>query len=351
MMLINDEYMNMALDILDKKGVADCHCDTLQLTLKPGYDILKVNDTCHLDLPRLKKGMTDIQFFAVCTDNIPGDPFRNSLAMIENFNYHVDKNHIFPILTGECVDKKQFINKSERGDVRECVDVTEQNEQTNALLAVLALEGAGMLPGEEEFLNLFYRLGVRCISLTWNYRNHLATGVMDRDTDGDRARGITAEGKKLLNKMEDKGIILDLAHISEKCFYEALGLYCKPPLVSHANAAALCPHPRNLKDEQILALARSGGIMCMSYYPPFIGADSDTFAALLNHFVYVSDLVGPEHVGIGSDFDGIDRTPAGLKDCSCHPLLIAGLLQKGFGARDAELISGGNIRRLLGHIL
>lgn len=307
--------------------VADCHCDTVWRLKETGYDFKRHNEQAHLDLPRLLKGRVAVQFFAVCSAarGRPGQYLSEALGYIGRYLDCLEENSDYLI------------------PLREYADL-ERAEGERKIACLLALEGAEPLEDNPDLLSVFYRLGVRCISLTWNHRNRFADGVGEGESRG----GLTRQGRWMVSEMARQKIILDLAHISEPGFFDALELAGKPPLVSHANARALCDHPRNLSDRQLKELARKGGVAALSFYPPFIaGSEQATLSQLADHFVHVAGVAGVEHLAIGSDFDGIELTVAGLPDASAHPALLEALAERGFSREELELIAGGNIRRLL----
>ncbi len=322
--------------ILDKAGVIDCHCDTAANFENPAenrfYCFGERNNSMHIDLPRLKEGNVKLQFFALCLE-AEGDnyqsAFQKTCALIERYWQNIQQN------------------AGEIGHVSSASDLNRLNEH-DRMASLLALEGAGSIGEEIALLQLFYRLGVRCISLTWNYRNQLGDGLYEKETGG----GLTRAGKKAVRAMNELGIMLDLAHLSPAGYYQAMELTELPPLVSHANAWGVCSHSRNLSDEQLKVLSQKNGVIGVSFYPPFIKNSVEaSLEDLLEHYVYMAELIGVEHLGIGSDFDGINVTVNEIYDCTCYKLLAAGLLEKGFLPYEIELIFSGNVRNLLYNVI
>jgi|LSQX01.3.fsa_nt_gb membrane dipeptidase len=307
--------------------IVDCHCDTLWLFDRKEYHFNRKNRIGHIDLPRLQSGGVAVQFFAVCTAPIKdrGTPLEAALHYLILFDEMLAR-------TGTAVlrvEKMQDLDEAEANGKVACL---------------LALEGAEPLCGNLELLSLFYRLGVRCISLTWNERNCFADGCAEEISGG----GLTRSGRLLISRMEALGIVLDLAHLSRAGFRDALELATRPPLVSHANCFRLCEHPRNLTDEQLKQLAERGGVMGLTFYPPFItGTKTASLDQLLDHFVHAASVAGVEHVGIGSDFDGISESVEELDHAACYPALLAGLRHRGFSFREIKQIAGENVKRLL----
>jgi membrane dipeptidase len=309
-----------------KYKIADCHCDTISLLGEKDYDFGSLNTRGHIDLPRLQKGGIALQFFAICTAaGREGNHLQSALAQVGRYHRTLAEN------------SAHLVSLESAGDLRAA-------ERDNKIATLLSLEGAEPLEGSAELTAIFHRLGMRALSLTWNHRNLYADGA----GVGDAGGGLTPAGKALVRELSRRRIILDLAHLSARCFFEALELAGLPPLVSHANARRLCDHPRNLTDEQLKALAAVDGVMGLSLYPQFISAGSVAeLSALLDHFVHAADLIGVEHLAFGSDFDGIDCTVEGIKDASEYGALPEALGERGFLPEEIELIARGNIKRIV----
>jgi membrane dipeptidase len=185
---------------------------------------------------------------------------------------------------------------------------------------LLSLEGASPIMGSVEFLRLFFRLGIRCLTLTWNHRNELADGV----GVGDAAGGLTEVGKAIVAECERLGIAVDVSHLSERSFWDLMKVATKPVFASHSNFRSLCDHPRNLTDEQVKAVAEKGGVICLTFVPAFVGGD---LAQFVRHYFHGVELVGEKALGLGSDFDGC-RNPV-LPDASAFPQLAQALRKSG----------------------
>jgi membrane dipeptidase len=228
---------------------------------------------------------------------------------------------------------------------------------------VLHLEGLRPLAGRAASLGHFHRLGLRSAQLTWNGSNELADGV---GVEGPG--GITRAGQEVVAELERLGIVIDAAHLSEPGFWELTELVGCPIVVSHANAWALCPHPRNLKDDQIRAIAESGGYVGVCFLPAFIG-EEPTLERLLDHVDHIAGLVGVDALAVGPDYtefapdlmeggptEGVDygpslRAPEGLRRVETLPVFTAGLLGRGYSEEDAAKILGGNALRVLRRVL
>lgn len=306
--------------------IADCHCDTISWFGKDSYEFGRRNTAGHIDLPRLREGGVALQFFAICTAPArEGNHLQSALVQIGRYHHCLEENssHL-----------ESLLNEKD----------LETAEREGKIAALLALEGAEPLQGSPELLDIFYRLGLRALSLTWNHRNLYADGTGEEAAGG----GLTRAGRTLVPELSRKGIILDLSHLSTRCFFETLELFRKPPLVSHANARQLCDHPRNLTDEQLKALALRGGVIGLSLYPRFITGESGAgLEQLLDHFVHIANLIGVEHLAFGSDFDGIDSTLDEISSASDYDLLPEALCRRGFLPQEVELMAWGNVNRIL----
>jgi membrane dipeptidase len=213
--------------------------------------------------------------------------------------------------------------------------------------ALLAVEGGEALAGRLEVLRVFHRLGVRVLTLTWNHRNELADGVGEAGAAG----GLTNFGASVIREMNRLGMLVDVSHLSPRGFWDALRESSKPVIASHSNCRSLCDHPRNLDDHQIRELAAGGGVMGLTFYPPFVHNESPSLETWLDHAEYVATLAGVDCIGLGSDFDGIKEVIPGLTDATSLPRVTGGLMGRGFSPEEVKKILGGNIMRVLGQVL
>ncbi len=314
------------LDFHKNTLVIDAHCDTVSLLEKDEYDFANRNKKGHVDLPRLQEGGVNLQVFAIYQEEHykPGGALKRALLLLNRFKEVVSRNSDKIFLVKEYSEIAEIIN-------------------SNKIAALLSLEGGDALEGEVELLEIFFSLGVRMLGLTWNNRNFLADGVAEESTGG----GLTVAGKKIIKLCHSKKILVDLAHISGQGFKEAISLSHKPIVVSHANSRQLCAHRRNLTDEQLKLLKENKGVIGISFCPYFIKEKDPVMDDLLNHFVYIADLIGVDYIGLGSDFDGIKSTLPVLNSIEKLPILTAGLFKKGFSKEEVAKILGGNFLRVL----
>jgi membrane dipeptidase len=219
---------------------------------------------------------------------------------------------------------------------------------------ILTVEGGEALQGSLAVLRALYRLGVRALTLTWNFRNALADGVDETRTGG----GLSNFGVEVVREMGRLGMLVDVSHLTEAGFWQVMEEARGPVVATHSNARAVCDHRRNLTDEQLKALAAKGGVTGLNAAPGFVTKDAyktgpdgrlikATISALLDHADHIIGLVGPDHVGLGLDLDGISRTPEDFEDVTCLPLLTQGLFERGHSAETVRAILGGNFLRAM----
>lgn len=213
------------------------------------------------------------------------------------------------------------------------------------------MEGADPIQEPKE-LNDFYERGVRIIGLTWNDQNQYASG---NNTDS----GLTKEGLELIKRMNDLRITLDLSHLNEKCFWEAIELCETIPIASHSNARSLTNHPRNLEDDQLRAISERGGVIGLVLYNHFLKTNCEnptcgeenrtTLEDIFAHGDYIINLCGEDHVGIGSDLDGagVDDFPQDIHTIADLPKIGEFFLKKGYSEERVRKIMGGNFLRVL----
>ncbi len=209
---------------------------------------------------------------------------------------------------------------------------------------MISLEGGEALGHSIARLEDFFALGVRSIGLTWNYANDLAGGAQEEAP-------LTQFGCTVVKRAEQLGMAVDLAHICRQAFFQVLEMAQRPPLVSHAACYTLYAHPRNLTDQQIKAIGERNGMIGIAFYPPFLTKDGADINDIVRHIDHVVSLIGHEHVGIGSDFDGIDTLPAGVKGVQDLPKIRDALFKLGYSADQVAAIMGNNFRHYWKEIL
>ena len=213
------------------------------------------------------------------------------------------------------------------------------------IAGVLALEGGHSIENSIDHLIQLYQAGVRYMTITWNNSTDWAISAQDPLS---QEMGLSDFGRKAIRTMDSLGIMIDVSHTGIKTIEDILETTRNPIIASHSGARALHDHYRNLYDEQIIAIANTGGLIGVVFYPSFLASSRTTVnvQTVVDHIEYIANLVGVEHVAVGSDFDGIERTPIGLENASQFPNLTLGLLKRGYSRQEAEQILGGNVLRV-----
>jgi membrane dipeptidase len=207
------------------------------------------------------------------------------------------------------------------------------------LSVVMAVENSDGVEGSLYILRMLYEMGVRSLGLTHNTSSWAADGNAEARSGG----GLTTFGVALVKELNRLGVVVDVSHISERGFWDVLEIADRPILASHSNCKAVCDHPRNLTDDQIRAVAKTGGSIGVIYYKSFVDTEAPTLDRLLDHVDHIVQLVGPDHVGLGSDFDGGGTL---VKDAAAVPELTEMLAARGYGKGDLRKILGENHLRV-----
>ena len=241
------------------------------------------------------------------------------------------------------------IEESERFELVRNVEEMRKVREEGRVALWLGLEGGEPIGESLDLLEVFYRLGLRVLTLTWSLRNAIGDGVFER-TRG----GLTNFGVEVVGKAEELGIVIDLSHINEAGFWDALEVTSFPVIASHSNVRTLCDHPRNLTDEQIKAIAERDGVVGAVAIPSFVDRENPTLDKYVGHITYMADLVGYRHVGIGFDFvyylrGWNGRGIEGLEDESRIPALIE-KLRENFSDKEVEAITSKNFERVFERI-
>lgn len=205
---------------------------------------------------------------------------------------------------------------------------------------IFTLEGGGIIDSTERIDEL-YRLGIRMVTLTWNDSNAIA----DSQASGTN-RGLTPFGTEAVRYLEKSGILIDLSHASDQTFFDVLECAEKPVAVSHSNSRAICNHPRNITDEMFFRLMENGGVLGINFYPEFLGKGKD-ISAIFSHLEHFLSLGGENHIGFGSDFDGVEYLPEGIADFSGFELILNEMEKRNWSRTLIEKIFSGNFLRLL----
>lgn len=305
--------------------IVDAHCDTIPALMKTDENLYK--NTKHIDLERLKKYDGFVQFFAafVSPEHAKMGALRRTLSIIDKLYEEIEINKNDIML---CCNYHDIMTATQSGKVA----------------AVLSIEGGEALEGSISALRIFYKLGVRAITLTWNFRNQIADGVADGISGG----GLTPFGREVVSEMNRLGMLVDVSHLSEAGFWDVINLTRSPIIASHSNAIKLCSHKRNLTDEQLLALKKNGGVTGINLYPLFLHNDGKaSIKNVIEHIEYILALTGEDTLGLGSDFDGIEATPEGLEGVQDMQVLINELLKLNYSEAVVNKIAGENFLRVI----
>jgi len=281
----------------------------------------------HVDLPRLQEGGVNCVFLsAFITDRL--HPIRGVRTGLEYADI--------------------FLNLADAGKVRAVRSSSdiENAEKSGEIAALLNFEGGEFLEGSVECLRMFYKLGLRMLTLTWSDRNLLGDGAAYATSRG----GLTPFGFEVLREAERLGILIDVSHLSEAGFWDVVEQSEAPFVASHSNCHKLLPHPRNLTDDQLRAIAEAGGLVGISLNPEYLtGSDEKADVSIVvDHIQHAVEVAGEEHVGIGTDFDSFgEEGPEPVSHIGRLPLLTCELLRRGMSGKTISKILGGNWLRVL----
>lgn len=306
--------------------VIDGHCDSLGDYLNGKRTLQNPDEGGHWDLKRAREGKIMIQFLAAYIESEykPSRSLLRGLELIHAAHRFIKENNTDVFLIK---DQKDLL-------------LLPSHEKTALLLSV---EGGEIL-GEDLFmLDLIYELGVRALGLTWNQRNAIADGA------GEKTQSrLTRFGERVIDRMNKLGMLIDVSHLNEAGFWHVLELSNQPIVASHSCAYSLCPHPRNLTDDQLRALARNHGVVGVNFFPAFLRQEGEAaLSDVVRHICHIAEVAGVETVGIGSDFDGISYTPLGLEHVGKMSELSKALSDVGFTHQEIEQIMYKNFMRLL----
>lgn len=305
--------------------IFDLHCDTLtKLTEVEGSELKRNNFS--IDLNKMKKSNYIAQFFALFVDR----------------DEHPDTQSWALELTNT-FEREIRINRDTIKQAFSYSDVIE-NQKKGIISGFLSIEEGAALSGSLESLKDFYDIGVRLITLTWNYPNEIGyPNYMWEYSD----RGLTSFGTELIDAMNDMGVIIDVSHLSDRGFYDVANRSKSPFIASHSNARTITKHPRNLTDDMIRIIANKGGVAGLNFFSGFLGASTvASVEDMVRHVRHIHNVGGIEVLALGSDFDGIS-TPVEFEDCSRMDVLYGSLLKSGFNENEVDKIFYLNALRVM----
>ena len=367
---INETYMK----IHNESIVIDTHNDILMKALDQGIMFDQdLTGKAHSDLDRWKKGGLDVQIFSVFSDGGIKNPY-----LIANMQMNI----LDSVVARNPNKIVKVFNKNE----------ISQTVKENKIAAMFGVEGGHMIENDLNKLQAFYDRGARYLTLTHNVAPSWATSAADETTKTNLTqKGLTDFGTKVIKKMNDLGMMIDVSHSGDQTFWDVIKISNKPIIASHSSVYSLVNNRRNLKDDQIKAIAKNGGVIMVNFHPGFIDSSFDKkesaflekhtlevdslikngmdewnmidylykkysdeteimrppLSKLIDHIDYIVKLVGVDYVGLGSDFDGINLTPLQLDDVTTYPIITKELLNKQYNREDVVKILGSNFLRVL----
>ncbi len=354
----------------------DTHNDVTSRTVE-GFDIGSHTGTGHTDIARLKEGGVGAQFFAVyvAASYVNGNRSANrTLQMIDTVRHDIIERY-----------PNDFMLATSARDI-------EEAHRRGKIAALMGIEGGHAIEDSPRLLRDYYDLGVRYMTLTHSNTNDWADSSGDtNDPKVKHHNGLTDLGKEIVREMNRLGMMVDISHVADKTFWDALETSKAPIFASHSSCRALTNHARNMTDDMIVALAKKGGVVQVNFYCGFIsqkfrdndaadtraldarmaretagknlsepdrqilseklrkemGLSRATLADVVAHIDHIRQIAGIDAIGLGGDFDGVSCTPVGLDDVSKYPNLTRALLEKGYAAEDIRKIYGGNFLRVM----
>ncbi|WP_411275638.1 dipeptidase [Daejeonella sp.] len=365
------QVMGQSSKLHNKAIVVDTHGDIMSDQIKFGIDIGKRQTGGNFDLIRAKEGGLDVQVFSIWCDASGGFAMAN--RQIDSL-VALAARHPGMFKLVRTASELKLVVKSKR------------------MAGMIGVEGGHMIESKMEYLEALAARGMTYMTLTWNNSTPWASSAYDETFRKDSLKhvGLTDLGKQIVKRMNELGVIVDLSHVGEKTFYDAISTSTKPVMASHSSAYVFNAHQRNLKDDQIKAIARTGGVVFVNFYSGFLdstytrkqqkfnadhkaeldeltkktnlsnaqnqinakyGQEINDMRApldlLVAHIDHMVKLVGSEHVGLGADYDGAESYPQHLDDVSDYPVLTEALIKKGYSTKDIKNILGANFIRLL----
>jgi membrane dipeptidase len=326
--------------------VVDTHIDTTMMLGREGWDFMvrhspvKGEDSNHVDLPRIKEGGLDAAFFSIYMPGTITGPeaVKRALILIDHVRSLAEQH------------PNEIVLATTAADVRAA-------HKAGKFAALMGMEGGHMIDDSLAVLREYQRLGVRYLTLS----HSVNTNWSDSSGDTPKHNGLTDFGKDVVRELNRLGMLVDISHVSDKTFWDALETSKAPLVASHSSLRSISGHPRNMTDDMIRALGGKGGVIMINYSRSFLSDElyqaglnnvppaqrpTVSWEKIVEHIDHAAKLVGAAHVGLGSDFDGT-TVPDGMDDVSMLPKITAALLEKGYSEQDVKNILGENILRLL----
>jgi membrane dipeptidase len=369
-----------AQKIHDSALIIDTHADTPQRFLDEGFDIGSTdpNDIGHISLDKARRGNLGAEFFSIWVEP-------------ETNQGHFAR-HTFDLIDGVY---EQAARHPDRMMMAFSTSDIERAHREHKLAALMGIEGGHSIEADIHLLRDYYRLGVRYMTLSWSNTNEWADSSGDiNDPKVQHHNGLTDFGKRVVLEMNRLGMMVDISHVADKTFWDAIATTKAPVIASHSSARALVDAPRNMTDDMLKAVAKNGGVVQVNYFNGFIDenfrkaeeaqrADQEAarqkyiaqkksegkevnyieldrierewiariprppLKSLIDHIDHIAKVAGVDHVGLGSDFDGVSgATPQGIDSAADLPKITEALLDRGYSAEDIHKILGGNLMRV-----
>ena len=378
-LVVTSVYAQNARQIHDKAILVDTHNDVISNELITKFDLSKRQATGNFDLVRAKEGGLDVQVFSIwCGGEYgKGTAFKFANREIDSLDALIKRN-----------PGKMVLVRS-AGELEKAV-------AQRKFAAMIGVEGGHMIEDRMDYIDALAKRGMRYLTLTWNNSTSWATSAHDETHHLDSLKraghvGLSDYGKQIVRHLNELGVMVDVSHVGEQTFYDVIATSTKPVIASHSCAYTLNPNQRNMKDAQLKALAKNDGVVFVNFYSGFVDStymrkenrflhkhkaeldslvkiyhDNDLakirlnaiyqtesdqirppLSMLIKHIDYIAKLIGVDHVGIGSDFDGAESYPLGMDDVTDYPKITEELLKLNYSQADINKILGGNFIRVL----
>ncbi len=317
--------------------VIDGHDDIPMVMAATGFDLGKPDGKTHTDLPRMKAGGVTGEFFSIFVDRVyvGNGAARRALQLIDLVYQQVERHPDHLVLARTAAD----IRKA---------------KADQKIAALMGLEGGHAIENSLSALRDFHRLGVRYMTLTHTNTNDWADSAGFSGPAVVRHHGLSPFGERVVAEMQRIGMLVDVSHVSDETFFAVMRVAKAPVIASHSSARAIRNDRRNLSDEMLRALAKNGGVAMVNFWPRYLDPDYDKkprpttkLSVLIDHIEHMVEVAGEDHVGLGSDFDGVDSLPEGMTGIDGLPSITRALLERGHGEARVKKILGGNFLRVL----
>ena len=366
------EAQKTAEKVLLQAIIIDTHADTPQMMLDEGYDIAQLDSPFMISVPKMRQGHLSAEFLSIWVEvGWPKqDLIHRALDLIDVVYEQVGRHSD---VLGMATTADEIVRLHLQGK----------------FAILMGVEGGHIIQDDLRALDIYYRLGVRYMTLTHTANTEWA----DSSTGKPQWNGLTDFGKQVVERMNRLGMMVDISHVSDKTFYDTLAATQAPVIASHSSCRALCDVPRNMTDDMMRALVKNGGVMDINFYPGFLSPEfaaaykkvapqiradesaaekqyandrkrlaeesrniwaryasqfpTPSYTAIADHIDHAVQVAGIDHVGLGSDFDGIDSAPKGMEDVSKLPDLVRELARRGYSEEELKKILGGNLLRVM----